>query len=589
MADTFDPFDHGNQKLLGIAGGDVREAKLLLRALNRGHDKIISNSLSYDNAFTSSLPWSQSSKSGSRYRASQLLADQQLHISPRSLAFSGPPDSVREEHSAFCLLMYQGYQLRFLDKHPGETTEDFVDRPRKVAINITRVIINALSQLYAKRPTRELKDSTPDSVKVALIGDDDAGITGLWSDAYDLELLEADRYTRLEGTISVRPFYDETAPGKIRLWVFHSHQLRVVPDLSKPWQPKAVIERHEPFGARTRIVIWTARTFLTVDEEGVITGEQHGLGKIPHTFFFDRKPSTGSYFVEGRGRGLCDANAVINGKLTDLNEVFQYQGFAVPEVVNSDDDDIVLGPRRPLRFSPTDKNQPFGVSFKQPRSQLAELRADIDADIDTQYRVNGVPIATDGAAISKRSVSGVSIRESMRSLLKDFVERSRVFTPYDLDLVDNCLRMRAEHDDAFSYDPESDKPAYALDFKEPDLPLQIRDQLAKDEFDVAQGAKTPPDLMRRDEPGKWKTDEEAVEKWKSNLDLLNTHPRPAGMVEEVEGEDVNPAAAHAEVEGGPLVGGEMPTWLREEIAAGGNGDSPSPLLDRLLVEDSAGW
>jgi len=564
----FDPFQKFHRRLLEVANGDLEEAKLLMRAAARAGKTQgqLGSGLDFDNFtvnhFRNSLAFG---RRGSVFRDAQLLSDRELTIDARRMAFQGVPDGVREEHSAFCLLMYQGRQIRFLDRHPGETPEAFANRPRKTALNITRVIINALSKLYAQRPARKLAESTDDAIKIALVGDEAAGIDGIWSDDYDLELLETDRYTRLEGTTSVRPFYDADHPGHIKLVVFHSHQLRIIPDPAKPWQPKAVIEKHNPFDGSGSVIIWTARTFLQLNSDGTVdpsSGPQ-SMGRIPHTFFRDGKAATGSFFVEGRGRGLCDSNAVLNAKLTDLNEVYQYQGFAVPQITNLDgEDDLVLGPRRPLKFNDVEAGQPHGIEFKAPPSNLPQLRAEVNADIDAQFRVNGVPPAATGAQVNQRSLSGKSIAESMRPLLEDFRERSRLFAPFDKDLADNALSVRAEHDAGFEYDRKTQKPRYQVDYQEPSFPLETDARIKSESHDIAFAMRTEPEIMHERDPDRFKTVEDATEQWQKNQELQRGNPNPsAGEEEPAAGEDLTESLTAPEA----LTEGAT-DWIDAELA-----------------------
>ncbi|HET99733.1 hypothetical protein LCGC14_0273130 [marine sediment metagenome] len=565
MGHEFDAFHSFHARLLEVADGDIEEAKLLLRAKRRaGND---ARGLNLDNLtinhFRHSLTFG---RSGNIFRDAQLLNDQELQMNARRLAFGGPPARVREEHSQFCLLMFQGYQIRFLDRHPGETPEAFANRPRKTAVNITRVIINALSKLYAKRPARKLVESTSEQVKLALVGNQEAGVEGIWSDAYDLELLEADRYTRLEGTTSVRPFFDRDHPGNIKLVVFHSHQLRIIPNPAKPWKPLAVIERHKPFESEGAVIIWTAKSFLQLNSDGSVdpSSGQHTMGRIPHTFFLDRKAATGSFFVEGRGRGLCDANAVINAKLTDLNEVYQYQGFAVPEIVNWDEEeDLTLGPRRPVHFKDIQGDQPFGIEFKAPPPMLKELRAEVNADIEQQFRANNVPPSATGAEINRRSLSGRSIQESMRPLLEDLQERARLFSPFDVDLADNALSVRAEHDDDFNYEREKEKPRYHIDYQEPDFPLGTDDRVKSESHDLAHAIRTEPEIMMERDPDRFPTIEDAQKEHQANLAYQRQNPLVQdGSATEVEGEDF----LESLLKDHPLAEGDL-TWVREELAA----------------------
>ena len=512
-------FGRLNAALLQLAGGDMEEAALLRAAMDLAHVKgdfrLNVDSHIIPRFYNSFI---KTDERGGTFRDAHRLTVDAAKQNTRGLAFRGPSDVFREEHAAFCYLMYQGYQQRFIDRHPGETPEQFLDRARKSTLNLTRLCIRILSQLYRKPPRREPRAEMPEQVKQAL--------AGLWSPQFNLDLLAIDRYTRLTGTVGVRPFYDSEAPGGIRLWAFLSHQLRVIPDPKKPWKARAVIERHEPFANRGRIIIWTAKTFLLIKEDGKGVGLPHGLGRIPVTFFKDDQCFT-SFFVEGRGRGLCDQNAVVNAKLTDINEIEQFQGFSVPVAVNPEEDEVTIGPRRALIFKPDTKDEPYGLEFKSPDAPLAELRAGIEADVRNLFRQEQIPEAALGAEIGRRAISGIAIRQAMMPIIEDNLERGIAFTPVEEDLADNCLRIRAKHDPTFAYDPVRDAPKFAVHFQPMDFPTDIRDQILQDEFDIAHGIETPATIMRRRDPVRFKTHAEAVAQWKQHLAELRSENFPS--------------------------------------------------------------
>lgn len=566
-----------NQAILRLAQGDAKEAELLRQAMDLANLSR-SGAMSVDTLVVPRFSQSVLSGRGSTFRDAHAMTVAQAKMNVRALAFRGPGDQFREEHSAFCYLMYQGYQQRFVDRHPGETPEAFLDRARKSTINLTRLVIRVLSQLYRRPPKRETTGTTPEHVAKAL-GD-------IWSSQYNLDLLAIDRYTRLLGTIGVRPFHDPEAPGGIRLWAFLSHQLRVIPDPARPWKPRAVIERHEPFGTRSRIVIWTDKTFLLIKEDGKAHGMPHSLGRIPITFFRDDRCFT-SFFVEGRGRGLCDQNAVINGKLTDINEVEQFQGFSVPVAVNPEEDNLTIGPRRVLVFKPDTKDEPFGLEFKAPDAPLGELRAGIEADIRNLLRQEQIPDAALGAEIGRRALSGVAIRQAMAPIIEDNKERGIAFHPVEEDLADNVLRVKAKHED-FNYDPATDRATFAVHYTPMEFAVDIRDQIAQDEFDIAQGMKTPAELMHQRDPVRYKTHDDAVTQWKANLVELKGERFPShGVTDDDQARGIvpppreqDPAELMAELVA--EVEGDLGAGRRSVLAgANGNGNGNGSLLDVL--------
>lgn len=438
---------------------------------------------------------------GGEFRTHHRVALSEVTADAQKIAFGGPTDRFREENAAFCHLMYQGLQKRFLDRYQGERPEDFLDRPRKASRNLTAMVIDILSKLYHAPPRREFVPNTETSIEAAL--------RKIWGKHFNLSMLEIDRYTRLQGTTSVRPFFDPVMPGNIRLWRFRSDQLRVILDPRRPWEPSAVIERDQPFDNRAPIRIWTR--FAMVEMIGrKVTAELHGMGRVPHTFFRDRL-GWASFFVEGRGRSLCDGNATVNQKLTDLNEVFQMQGFGVPWIRGeTEEDEPSISPRTPIWFK--DAEPHHGLFFAQPSGAIQTIRQEIRDDVASILSEQRVPEAALGITIGRTPPSGAALREALRPLLDDLEERAMLFEPQEVDLADSCLRVLRENEpEGFDYDPKVDRPAFAVHYGQPEFSVGLRDQTMRDEFEIAHSIITAAQILRRQKPEEFKTDEQAIQ------------------------------------------------------------------------------
>ena len=552
-----------HERFLLAHGVEPEEANLIARAIDLARGSADTR-MTLDVSPLRNVTRSLASRGSSRWRKHHELVMSELRaVTDKEAAFGDLPDAVREQHSAFCYQMYAGNQARFLDRHPDETPEEFMDRPRKATMNLTQLVIYALSKLYHDSPIRRLEEGTPEHIAEAL--------EAIWTnDITNLSLLEADRYTRLVGTIAIRPFYDPSIPGSIRPWVFLSHQLRVVPDRERPWLAAAVVERVQPFARSVKATIWTARSFVTL-RGGKVTWEPHGLGRVPHVWMRDRLSFT-SFFVEGRGRLICDPNAIINNDLTDLEEVKQLQGFAVTEIINPEEDDIRIGPRQAFVFKPQSKDDQFGVRFVSPNAPIAELRRDIEASIGDLLRTNRVPEAALGAAINQRQLSGAAIREAMQPIVDDMTERGRLMAPVETDYADSALRMLREHAPGFAYDSENERPEFVVDWAE----LQFSDDdataIKRDEFNVAHAIDTPAGIIRREDPDSYPTQEDAVAQWKANLEEL----KEAGF----DPTDTEPQEQRQEF------AAELLDAAERNGNGNGNGNGTTPLLD-LLEGDGA--
>lgn len=494
-------------------GVDPEEASLIARAIRLG--QYSDRSVGVENYALRTIRRSVQGGKGDRGRAfrkfQQKVIDELLKVPAERIAFGDVPDSIREQNSAFYYTMHSGNQARFLDRHEDETPEEYLDRPSKVTLNITKLIIKVLSKLYHKVPLRELNEATPEHIADRL--------KAIWSSkSFNLGLLDADKLTRLLGTVAVRPMYDPTLKGKVRLWIFMCHQLRVIPDPERPWRPQAVIERVQPFGNSNRIAIWTDKSFVTVGG-GEVTYVEHELGRIPHVFCRDERSYT-SFFVEGRGRLLAEPNAVLNNSLSDLEEVKRMQGFATMQLVNPTEDEYRVGPRQVFVFNPKSSDDPYGVEFKKPNAPIKELIESANDFLQKILLSNDVPPAALGAEINKRSLSGNAIAEAMAPIQDDLDERARTWEPIEWDLADSVLRMVKRHEPDFAYDPQTMRPEFTVEYQRLSAPLSTRDKTLRDDFEIAQGITTPPQIMLRDNPDDFEDEEAAFKKWRENLNQM---------------------------------------------------------------------
>lgn len=541
LAGMMAPRDGGGEQA-APSDRDRQQAALLARAVRTARDGTRRNMGTDVRIWNSTnLRSIREARQGGEFRKLHAITLSDLVPTDAELAFGDPPDSVREAHAAFCYAMWSNYGSRYIDRNQAEKPEEFIDRPRRHTIALTRLIISILSKLYHKPPTRTLDASTPEHVKSAL--------QAIWSPAFNLALQDVDRLTRLLGTVAVRPFYDPESPGRIRLWAFLSHQLRVVPDPERPWRPAAVIERVQPFRRGGLVNIWTDEWFAQLGNGNEVKCTRHKLGRIPHTIFRDSRSFT-SFFVEGRGRMLCDPHALINNKLTDLAEIEQMQGYSIAEVYNPEGEPV-FGPRQAIVFRPgPDDRRQYGVKFVSPGAPIVELRRAIDQDISQVLRDNGVPDAALGAAIQQRQLSGAAIRAAMQPITDDLEDRGRMFSVFELDLADACLCTLAAYTPpvqatdeqgapvmdeqgaqatapGFVYDPETQRPKFTMQWAKLDMPMDTGEKVKREEFDVAQGVQTPADLMFERFPEKFKDRDAALDGWRSNLEEMKALGMPA--------------------------------------------------------------
>ena len=503
-----------------IANGvEEDQAELIAEAINLSRDR--TKRLVFEVPALRSVRrsfFATSDSTGKDFREFQALITKELRtLTPAEIAFGDIPDVLREQFSAFCWAMFKGHQERYLDRHEDEDPAEFLNRPQKRTLNLTKLVINTLSKLYHAPPARTHKEEGDDTTKHLRDRLDE-----IWGgELFNRSMQEIDRRCRLLGTVAVRPMYDPTQPGSIRLWLYMSHQLRVIPDPAAPWQPAAVVERAHPFGKERSTTIWTDTWFVDLRKRNEVMVERHELGRIPHVFCRDELSYT-SFFVEGRGRILCSPNAILNNDLSDLEEVKQMQGFSLLQLVNPVEDKQRVGPREAFTFRPRDATTPFGASFVSPNAPLGELRADITDQINQTLAITNVPAAALGAEINRRSLSGAAIRAAMQPIISDNKSRESLFKPLEHDMADSMLRIVRRHEPGFAYSPDVQRPEFSIVYQPMEFPLDTRDQVVKDDFNIAQAISTPAGVMRRENPDLFPTHEGAVKAWQSNLAELRS-------------------------------------------------------------------
>ncbi|MCC6573283.1 MAG: hypothetical protein IT462_05770 [Planctomycetes bacterium] len=409
--------------------------------------------------------------------------------------FAGSEDeTTRLDLARFCWDMYRGDQLRHVPRLPGESALEYSRRPHKQFLNVTRVLVDVLSQLYRQPISRRL----------------DAGAaTERIQRAYTRNpmgqiMLTVDRLTRLQGACALRVGYQD---GEIRLWPYPAHRLIVVPDPTMPLRPLAVVAFAAGDEGSTPLAhVWTAESVTTV-HQGRVAGEvKHTLGRVPFVFFHDALPVDG-FWSEGRGRSITHANAIFNAKLSELAYTVAMQGFGVMEIVNPDPaKDIAIGPGRAIAFT-VGQGQPYGVSFKAPNAPIAELIADLEFQLRTLLKTQRIPESVLSVNVGG-NVSGASIVAAGSPVIEDRVERMQLFRAGEADLLDAIAAVLREHEGV-----QAQAPTLALDFPEPRLEQTVADRIALDDWRLDRGMTTPWELMLRDDPDAYDNLEAAKQAW----------------------------------------------------------------------------
>ena len=412
--------------------------------------------------------------------------------------------------------MYRGDQLRYLPRAAGESMADFSRRPHRHCLNLTRVLVDTLSQLYRRPVERTLRGDASMAQR----------IQAAWArNPLDLLLLTCDRLARLEGTCALGATWQQ---GQIRLWPWPAHRLMVLPDPSLPCRAQAVIALAAGDGALAHV--WTDQQVATVSQGRVLRQSGHGLGRVPFAFVHDRTPVDG-FWVEGRGHSIAPANAEFNAKLTELGHTISLQGFGVMEIVNPDPGNpLVIGPSRAIQFT-VSGDQPYGINFKAPNAPIQELIEDLEFQLRTLLKTQRIP----ESALSIQATtdaSGLSILAQQTPITEDRIERQQIFRAFEQEVLDVCVALAQEHEGA------TGQVELHVNYPEPQLEQSASERMALDQWRLQHGLTTPWQIMRRDDPDAFATEAEARAAWLENTrDLRATGPM------EASGRETGPAGS----------------------------------------------
>jgi hypothetical protein len=410
-------------------------------------------------------------------------------------------DSQRMNEARFQWDMYTGNQLRHLARLPGESEFDFLRRPHKQFLNLTRVVIDVLSQLY-KRPVERVCHATP------ALG---ARLERVHrANAMDRLLATVDRLTRLQGVAAVLVSHED---GEVRYWPWPAHRLLFVPDPARPDRPLAVVALAAGDGKLAHV--WSHDRAATVRDGKIVRDASHDYGRVPIAFVHDRLPVDG-FWVEGRGRALAWANNEFNAKLSELSHTVAMQGFGVMEIVNPDPaQEIAIGPAHALRFH-VSANEPYGVNFKSPGAPIRELIEDLEFMLRVLLKSQRVP----DSVLSVQPLSnqsGLSILAQQTPVLEDRVERRQVFAAFESELFDTTLAVLRAHESL------TERGKLHVDYPEPELEQSAAERLKVDDWRLRHGLVTPWELMARDDPDRFTDIEQARETWLNNRRALAEH------------------------------------------------------------------
>ena len=368
---------------------------------------------------------------------------------------------------------------KLLDFYSGSEIDKYVqdffqaDQFREIPpynANITRRFINKLSQIYtvgAKRKVNKQYD--------------------LLTSKKDVRFKHIERMTRLIGTVATQIIYKENNGSPYfdykPVYYFDVH-------LKDAFTPSAIMYPllmkcdDVSYMGKLEWAYWDEAIYAHYDEYGNIIDEyEHGYGVLPFVFTH-KEEQIDDFFVEGAS-DICGANLQACITLTELQlgHRFQMFGQAYTTGVYTD---------KPMQRMGSDRilDLPEGATFNivspggDPMAVIESLKFQIELVAQNNHLY--VQFAQDGG----ETPSGLALRIKDLDRFEDYTDDIELWRSYEHDFY-NIEKEIA------TYNNISLPEKFGIDFNEIEYPKTVQDQLAWNDWMLANNMTSLPELYTK--------------------------------------------------------------------------------------------
>ena len=354
------------------------------------------------------------------------------------------------------------YVNRLLDYYNGNNTEQYIidkfdlDAFREVPpynANITKKFINKMSRVYTIGASRNISERYNELTSLK-----------------DTKMKHIERMTRLIGSVAVRIMMTEENENPHfdyqPIYYFH-------PFFGEdPFKPIALsyplMNYTEDVSDTSEMMYihWNTETYTIFNEDGnIIKEDVHGYDTLPFAFVH-REHQTDSFYVEG-ANDIISANEHINITMTEMQLGLRFQMFGQPVVSGAD-----MGSRQ--RFGsdvilelPADAD----YDIKSPSGDIIKVIENVKFQMELVAQNNHlfVQFAQDGG----ETPSGIALKIKDLERFEDYQDDLALWYLYE----NKMYEIERNIASAFNISlPDS----FKIDFKEPDYPMTVQDQIALD-------------------------------------------------------------------------------------------------------------
>ena len=320
--------------------------------------------------------------------------------------------------------------------------------------NFTRRFVNKMSRIYTVGTSRNVsKQYEALTIKK------------------DARFKHVERMTRLMGTVATQVIYKENNGMPYfdyrPVYYFNVH-------LSDPFTPSAIMypllmqSDDISYTKNLQWAYWDESIYAHYDENGNIIEEyEHGYGILPFVFTH-REEQIDEFFVDG-ANDIVDCNEQVNIAMTEMQLGLRFQMFGQPFMTGVDSD-------KRIERAGSDQiiDLPEGATFGivSPQGNIESVIENIKFQVDLVAQNNHlyVQFAQDGG----ETPSGIALKIKDLERFEDYQDDLELWRMYEHEFY-NVEREIA----AYNNIKLPDK--LKLDFKEPEYPKTVQDQISLDE------------------------------------------------------------------------------------------------------------
>ncbi len=352
---------------------------------------------------------------------------------------------------------------RMLNYYGGNATSQYIDNYFNSSAfqevpcynaNFTRRFINKMSRIYTVGTSRNVGKQYD-----------------LLTIKKDARMKHVERMTRLMGTVATQVIYKEVNGMPYfdyrPVYYFDVH-------LSDSFTPSAImyplLMQPEDMSLTNKCewAYWDESIYAHYDEDGNIIDEyEHGYGVLPFVFTH-REEQIDEFFVDG-ANDIVDCNEQVNIAMTEMQLGLRFQMFGQPYMTGVDSD-------KRIERAGSDQiiDLPEGATFDivSPQGNIESVIENIKFQVDLVAQNNHlyVQFAQDGG----ETPSGIALKIKDLERFEDYQDDLELWRMYEHEFYHVEREIAAYNNIKL---PEKLK----LDFKEPEYPKTVQDQVMLDE------------------------------------------------------------------------------------------------------------